>query len=112
MPKDTLRQYDTQCITCMNVKPRSVMVWDSNFEKEVEKQQLDFCGVCKSKTEHLIIIPEIKEDLHLQIGKLSKEEIVRDRKQRSREHFKREIIPTIGSKKDKKYFLNKHGWKS
>jgi hypothetical protein len=44
--------------------------------------------------------------------KMTKQQIVVDRKQRSRKHFKNEVLPTIQDKDARKHHLNKAGFKS
>jgi predicted RNA-binding Zn-ribbon protein involved in translation (DUF1610 family) len=82
-------------------------VWSSEIETATHT-----CISCKSEIAVENLSDEgIKEASCQILNKLTKQEVVKDRKKRSKEHFVREVLPTI-NKKDRQYFIKKHGWKS
>lgn len=88
-----------------------------------------FCNVCNTAVEKNVwesklyetpcdcgdgvlepIFDESEDVGFMIMSKMSKGEIRKERKQRSLDHFKKEIYPTL-SKKDKKHFKKKHNIK-
>lgn len=77
-------------------------VWTSKMEGAIHS-----CPQCKMglTIEHLDI-EEINEAPR--VGKMTRDQIKADRKQRAQNHFKREVLPTLG-KMERKHFGKKFG---
>lgn len=79
-------------------------IWTSEIEKAQHECE---CGQ-KLTYQHLYEEPQV--DAPMILGKMTKSEIKADRRKRSQEHFKKEIMPTL-NKKDKSHFKAKFGEK-
>lgn len=104
MVSDSYYKQDYVCTDCQTVQKH--YVWSSELETTQHT-----CTNKQCSSTNLEFIEKHQVDT-FQVGiKLNKSQIVADRKKRSKQHFVKEVMPTIG-KKDRQHFIKKHGWKS
>ena len=91
-----------ECPNCREIQKHNM--WDYFVETKIVE-----CNRCQSSMIGKDIVDEGPIQVPTLIGpNLSKNEIHADRKKRSTEHFKKEIMPTL-SGKDQRYFNKKYG---
>lgn len=79
-------------------------VWDNEIEKTTHK-----CTNCQYELTYdnvVFITKTPPTSVPIILTKMTKQEIQVDRRKRSTEHFKKEILPTIGGK-DRRHFERK-----
>lgn len=101
MASDRLYPQDYRCPICNQVS--SHYVWISKLEEATHE-----CKCGQVLTSSHLDEKETSNGPLLLIRRMNKDQIVADRKKRSVNHFKKEIMPTIGGK-DRKYFEKKYG---
>ena len=64
-----------------------------------------YCTECKEK------LNSVEDNIGFEIIKHKNGRTKKEATDRRLNHFKNEILPTIASKREKRYFKKKHGWK-
>ena len=106
MANDRMYKQKFTCLDCKHTF--SKMVWESDLEKKL----FISCEQSDCKGEAHPVFEEEGEAPMLMTGKMNKQQIKQDRFKRSREHFKREVLPTINPKSmEGKYFNKKYSRK-
>lgn len=103
MANDSMYPQEYKCPECGEI--HKFYVWSSEIETKIFE-----CKSCGARLfyEHVYEKPVVET---FRVGrKMNDAEIKADRRKRSAQHFKNEVLPSIGGK-DRKYFEKKYGYK-